>query len=285
MRAPWLLSFGLLLAACDSPSSGGAPPAPGASAPLCAKAEALRERIAPIEVAASRVPIQDGLTLPEAKDGARVPDNATVVSVIGETFHVEGKETNATDAAALVAKRKEMLKEAGLRAPNAVAVALDTKKPSTGGIEAFLRALSPGTALYFLAAPPGARPEPVPTALEPDFASKDAMQRAGALAVELNRAMARCPQASKLFESLAAAEPDARAPILKEKLPPAVAACACVVSEDLPELVAFALGADAPVVSKHVLLSKDGAALTVGPTTSQGFFDSLPSGGAPVKVP
>lgn len=274
----------IILSACGD-SREPPPPAPSASTTACAKADAVRSRLAPIDVEVSRVPIPEGLALPRAERGGRVPDQAMVVAVSGSAFLVDGKDVKAEEAAALVERRRQMLRESGMPPLAGVALAIDAPKLDSAQIGSFLRGLGEGTAVYFLASPPEARREPVPKALEKSFPSLDPMQRAGALAVELKRALGRCPPASDLFENLAAAEPTARAPLLKSKLPDAVAACGCAVSDDLPDLVAFALAADPPAVSKRVVLARSGAALPVGPMSGQAFQDALPTGGAAITIP
>jgi hypothetical protein len=281
-----LLLLCLLATGCgDGKDPAPVGPSGSASVKACAKSDVVRERLAPIDVEVSRVPIPEGLSLPRADRGARVPDGGMVVAVSGAAFLVDGKEVKAEEAAALVERRKQMLRESGMKPLEGVALALDAPKLDPTQVASFLRGLGEGTALYVLASPPDARREPVPKALEKGFSSLDSMQRAGALAVELKRALGRCPQASDFFERLAGAEPAARAPLLKNKLPEEVAACGCAVSDDLPELVAFALAADPPVVGKHVVLARSGANLAVGPASGQAFYDALPSGGAALAIP
>lgn len=280
--------LGLLLAACGN-SSGGAPSssaATSAAAPLCATAEALRTRLAPIDVDQPRISVQHGITLPEAKEGARVPDGAQVVSFDGTAFWFDGqKASGPDDAASRALERRAMFDQTGMRASRAFVVALHRDAKDLTPLASLVRAFPAGTELWFVAQPPGAHVEPVPKALEKAVLEGSSSERATAFAGELTRAIAKCPQVKSLFQRMGAEPPEGKAASLKQKLPVELAACNCAVDADFNDIVTFLLASDRPVVGKLVVTSR-GAGTTeidLAGKTPDALWKALPDARAEVS--
>lgn len=288
MRWTTLFSLSLLAAAgCETKPAGteasgvaastqakGSASQKSAAAPkLCDKADALAARLSGIDAKASRVSLGADVALPESKDGTPVSLISPVVVVTPKELRANGKTVKGpADLAGALGSQSKVL------------LAIPRGEEGIGRLGEIVAGLGKGTEITLLASLPGAKGEPAPKGI--DIGTKDASERARILAEALSKAIASCPQASKIFQELSSDEPSGRAEAIKNRLPGAINACSCKVGDDAADLVAYVLGGDAPVIGKRLVLSKDAAAkgISLKGLDGQKLYDALPSDGSPVRL-
>lgn len=281
LAAPMLL---LSLVACDSPggtsATSSATSAAGATASVsaspsgkyCEKAEALQARLSTIDVKISRVGLPTDLTIPEGTEGMPFPVQSTVIVVTAEGYSVGGtKIARAAELATTVRLRNVLF-----------AIAKDA--PHVDRVFEAAAAFPPETSLYLLASVPNSKREPAPASIKTGGVNDS--ERAVQLATLLSKSIDGCEPVAKFFKTLAAEDPDSRAPRLRDKLPSLVDQCQCKVGDDAVDILAYLLGGDAPVVAKRIVLSKEktATAIDLKKMDGQKLFDALPKDGSPIRL-
>ena len=241
--------------------------------PLCDKAQALRDRLAAIDIAATRIATR--AHLPTSDDGVAPPADAAVLE-LGDKLSINGRP---------VLDPSDVETEVQHRSSRSLVIAIDahaTLKP----LPSLLGALGEGIQLYVVASPKGGKRETPPAVLAKDADNPDPNQRAVAFSNLLKKSMGSCKPAEKVFQSLSSAPHDSQLRTLRNDLPVAVDSCACKVDDDFVASIAYLVGGDAPVVAKHLVLSKDAKAmkLSVADLDAQKLYDALPAGASPVHL-
>lgn len=295
MRLTSALLFTMLLA-CDSPTATpeGSAAKPGASAKpltsakpsaaaggasaaatpkLCEKADKLQQRLAGIDAKAERVSIDADVAIPESKDGAKVFSTSIVVTIGPKDIRVGGQS---------VTKPADVKDK--LNGQRSVLLAIPKGEEGIGRIADVVAAIGSDTEVYMIAMVPGSKLESAPKGLV--LTGKDQSERARMMAEALSKSIGDCPEAGKLFQSLASSDPSGRGELVKKDLPVAINACGCKVADNTEDLIAFLLGGDPPVVGKKLNLSKekDAKAIKLKGLDGQKLYEALPADGSPVKL-